>query len=234
MGPNGCGKTTLLDCVMALIKPAEGGIRLCGKLLDACRRPEIAQKIAYVPQLHNAAFPYTVREMVLMGRTAYAGAFSKPTPEDEKIALAALEQIGIAHFADKPYNRLSGGEIRLVLLARALAQKTPILLLDEPTAHLDFRNELLFLETVVNRCRAEGITAILATHSPDHAFFLASRGLNVRAAMMARGGIHDVGAPDAVITAENLRAVYGVKAKILTDTDEHGQPVRRVLLVETA
>jgi iron complex transport system ATP-binding protein len=234
MGPNGCGKTTLLDAIMGLKKPQAGEILLNGRQVGDYKRHEIARNIAYVPQLHDVTFPYTVREMVLMGRTAYTSAFGKPTREDEAICADALRRIGIAHFSEKLYSRLSGGEIKLVLLARALGQSAPVMLLDEPTAHLDYKNELLFLETVVGQCRAGGLTVILATHAPDHAFYLASKGLAVRAVMMAQGRLECCGEPDDVITSENIRAVYGVRAKIMTDTDLTGRPVKRVMLLETA
>jgi iron complex transport system ATP-binding protein len=219
---------------MALKKPQAGEIHLCGKPINEYKRHELARKIAYVPQVHDVTFPYTVREIVLMGRTAYAGIFGKPAKKDEDICDWAIRRIGIERFADKPYNRLSGGEVKLVLLARALGQKAPLMLMDEPTAHLDYRNELIFLETVVSQCIAEGITAIIATHAPDHAFYLASKGLDVTAVMMSGGGIECGGKPDDVITDDNIRAVYGVKAKILTDKDENGFIRKRVMLLQTA
>lgn len=233
MGPNGCGKTTLLDAVMGLKKPDEGNILLCGRPVGGLKRQEIAQKIAFVPQIHDVTFPYTVREVVLMGRTAYSGTFSGPSREDREICEQAMERIGIEKFADKPYSKLSGGELKLVLLARALGQRTPLMLMDEPTAHLDYKNELIFLETIVGECKAGNLTVVLATHSPDHAFYFASKGLNVRAVMMADGGIKCCGRPDDVITDDSIRSVYGVRAKILSDTDDDGGVIKRVVLLET-
>lgn len=234
MGPNGSGKTTLLDCIMALKNPQKGTVRLRGQSIKALKRYEIAQQIAFVPQLHDVTFPYTVRDMVLMGRTAYTGAFRRPSEEDERITMEVLERIGIEHFADRPYSRLSGGEIKLVLLARALGQKTPLLLLDEPTAHLDFRNELKFLETIVSLCRTEGITVIIATHAPEQAFYFAAKGLDVKAAMMSQGAIKCFGSPDDIITAENIHDVYGVKAKIIKHDDDDGDHIgSSIMLLET-
>ncbi len=234
MGPNGCGKTTLIDCIMAVDKPRNGEIFLMGKPLHQYRRHEIAQQIAYVPQTHDITFPYTVREMVLMGRTAYTGPFGKPSDEDEEICRQALRRVGMEQFADRPYSRLSGGEVKLVLLARALGQKTPLILMDEPTAFLDFRNELMFLETVVSLSREKHSSVLLATHSPDHAFYFASKGLPVNAAMLSRGEIRCCGRPEETVTSESILDVYGIRAKILTDTDQNGNTIRRVNLLETA
>jgi iron complex transport system ATP-binding protein len=231
MGPNGCGKTTLLDNVMAIHKPGAGKIDLMGAPLQSYKRLQIARHIAYVPQTHQIAFPYTVWEVVLMGRTAHMGAFGSPQPEDEDIALAALEKTGMAYFADTPYDRLSGGEVKLVLLARALGQQTALLVMDEPAAHLDLKNELLFLETFARLCREEHIAVLMATHSPSHPFFFEGKGLDCRTAMMGHGKILACGRPEDTVTAETIRQVYGVQAKI-TEENSGGMRMKAVIAYE--
>jgi iron complex transport system ATP-binding protein len=233
MGPNGCGKTTLLDNIMAIRRPGSGIIELMGKPLKTYKRHQIARHIAYVPQIHDITFPYTAKEIVLMGRTAYTGVFGEPKPEDEEIALDALAKVGIRHFADTPYSRLSGGELKLALLARALGQRAALIIMDEPTAHLDFKNELMFLETISELSSKENIAVLIATHSPAHAFYFDARGLDCRAAMMARGAIVAEGRPDDVVTVHHIEEVYGVKAGITLDQRD-GMAMKTVTLFGTA
>jgi len=233
MGPNGCGKTTLLDCIMAVHRPERGSITLLGRPLSAYRRHEIAREIAYVPQIHDIYFPYTVREMVLLGRTAYTGLFGEPKEEDEEISLAAMRRVGVDRFADQPYSRLSGGEIKLVLLARALGQQTRLIVMDEPTAHLDYRNELIFLETLASLVLDDRISVLMATHSPEHAYYFAGLGVDTRAALFRGGTIFAYGEPEEVITEPALEQVYGVKARIVTDVDENGRRIRSISLRRT-
>lgn len=233
MGPNGCGKTTLIDNIMRIHKPKYGKITLMGQPIDSYKRREIAQNISYVPQIHNITFPYTVKEIVMMGRTAYTGLFSEPKREDEIICKEALEKVGIVHLAEKPYNKMSGGEVKLVLLARALSQHTPLIIMDEPTAYLDFKNELLFLETIVELCCKEQIAVLIATHSPDHAFYFASKDLKVKGALMCEGHMAAYGDPDIVITEKNIERVYGVKAKINSETNDLGSKIKTITLLRT-
>ena len=215
MGPNGSGKSTLIDCIMGIHRPERGTILLDGKNVPAYSRQEIAQHAAYVPQNHSVTFPYTVREAVLLGRTAYLSAFGTPTAADERQAERALQRVGIQHLADRPYGSISGGELRLVLLARALCQQTPLVLMDEPTAHLDYRNELLFLETVSALCREDGISVLIATHAPDQAFYFESAGCRVSALFLEKGVLAAKGRPSDIITESRLAEVYGVRARIL-------------------
>ena len=123
------------------------------------------KKLSFVPQVHERTFPYTVEQIVLMGRNAYGSSFSGPREEDRRIVEEVLKRTGIAHLAQRPYTQISGGEMQLVLLARALVQNTSVVIMDEPSAHLDFRNELIFLENAARLIREESTSVLMATHS---------------------------------------------------------------------
>lgn len=208
LGPNGGGKTTLFKTMLGLLPPQGGEVRLGGSLLGDMPRIEVARRIAYVPQAHTAHFPYRVIDMVLMGRTAHMGPFAAPGPRDRAHALEALERLGIAGLADAEYTRISGGQRQLALIARALAQHAPTLVMDEPTASLDFGNQALVLSQIKALSKT-GLSIVLSTHEPDHAFACAS---NV--AVLANGGIAATGAPAKVVTARRLKQIYGVTVSI--------------------
>jgi iron complex transport system ATP-binding protein len=163
-----------------------------------------------------------------MGRTAYTGLFSEPKEKDEEISLKALDRVGMARYADMPYTQLSGGEIKLTLLARALGQQAGIIIMDEPTAHLDLRNELLFLETVCDLVKREGISVLIATHSPSHAFYFEGKGLPVRAALMRSGGEMFCGNPQDVLTEENIGEAFGIVTRLREETDRDGNLIRTI------
>lgn len=220
MGPNGSGKSTLLDTVLGLHVPDTGTILLNGKDLSGMDRKIIARHVAYVPQNHAVTFPYTVRKAVLMGRTAYLSPFGSPTKDDRVRCEQALKQVGIEALADRPYNTISGGELRLVLLARALCQDAPLILMDEPTAHLDYRNELMLLGTVCTLSREHGITMVIATHAPQQAFYLENKHINIQTMFLKKGSVAAFGTPENCITTELLRDVYGIEAKILDSDGE--------------
>ncbi len=214
LGPNGCGKTTLLKSINSLIKPARGKMEIDGRDMSEMSQPEIARAIGYVPQLHQPAFPFTVLEVVLMGRAPHLGLFSSPTHCDIAIADEAINTMGIMAMRDKPYTQLSGGERQLVVFARVLAQKPSIILLDEPTSHLDFGNQVRLL-TIVERLASTGIPIIMTSHFPDHAFMVSNKVM-----LMKNGRIVDMGAPDEVVTENNLNNVYDMRVKIINiDSD---------------
>ena len=151
-----------------------------------------------------------------MGRTAYTGIFSLPSAEDKRIAEEALETVGISDFRDRPYTQLSGGETQLVLVARALAQQTPILIMDEPTSHLDFRNELIILETVVKLVNLTGITVVIATHSPNHPFYFEGSGAGTTVALMNNTEIAALGTPSDVLTEKNMSGTFNVSSRVIS------------------
>jgi iron complex transport system ATP-binding protein len=208
LGPNGSGKTTLFKTLLGLL-PAQGGeVSIDGRRLEGLARAEVARRVAYVPQAHAAHFPYTVLDMVVMGRTAHLGPFARPGPRDHGAAMAALETLGIADLAGADYTRISGGQRQLALIARALAQAAPLIVMDEPTASLDFGNQALVLREVC-ALAAQGYGIVLSTHDPDHAF---ACGTDV--ALLHDGGLAAHGRPEVVLTAARLEAVYGVPVSI--------------------
>ena len=208
LGPNGAGKTTLFKTLLGLL-PAQGGrVLLDGRPLASLARAEVARRIAYVPQAHAAHFPYSVQDMVLMGRTAHLGPFARPGPDDHAAALAALQMLAIAPLADADYTRISGGQRQLALIARALAQAAPLIVMDEPTASLDFGNQALVLRQV-RALAAEGYGIVLSTHAPDHAFACATR-----VALLHAGTLLASGPPAAILTPARLETVYGIKVVV--------------------
>jgi iron complex transport system ATP-binding protein len=174
----------------------------------------------YVPQAQLGVFPFTVAEVVLMGRTAHVGPFSTPTRRDRELAEEMLALLGIGHLAARSYTEISGGERQLTLIARALAQQPAILVMDEPTASLDFGNQVRVLGEV-ERLAARGIAVMLSTHDPDHAFLCAHR-----VALLHEGRLARLGPPDEVVTRDSLRAVYGVEVAVLEMTRPDGRRSR--------
>jgi iron complex transport system ATP-binding protein len=223
LGPNGSGKTTLFRTLLGLL-PAQGGqVALDGADLYSRARAEVARLVSYVPQAHAAFFPFTVQEVVLMGRTAHLGVFSSPSRHDREVAGAVLERMRLAPLADSIYTRISGGERQLTLIARALAQEARIVVMDEPTANLDFGNQVRVLEHIQSLARS-GIGILLSTHDPDQAFLCATR-----VAMLHEGRLAYSGAPDEVITAESLKRIYGVDVMVTRVAMEGGRE-RRVCI----
>jgi iron complex transport system ATP-binding protein len=211
LGPNGGGKTTLLKTLLGLIPPRAGEVRLAGHSLAASSMRERARFLAYVPQSHVATFAFPVETVVLMGRTAHGNLFSGPTARDRAVAAAALERFGIAHLAGRPYTMISGGERQLVLLARALAQEPRFIVLDEPTASLDFGNQGKVMREI-RTLAASGHGVLFTTHDPNQALRLADRAFLLRAGTRVTDG-----SVNTVLTRENLEALYGAPVRVLRD-----------------
>lgn len=209
LGPNGGGKTTLFRTLLGLLPSHGGDVRLQGTALHALTRSEVARLAGYVPQGHTAYFAYTLRQFVLMGRTARLGAFAVPGAVDRRIADQALESLGIEALAERPINEVSGGERQLALVARALAQEPRLLVMDEPTASLDFGNRVRVLERIL-ALSASGIAVLFSSHDPDHAFIGAQRAL-----LLAEGRVLESGDPRKVVRAETLQRLYGVPVEVV-------------------
>ncbi|MGD9806659.1 MAG: ABC transporter ATP-binding protein [Hyphomicrobiaceae bacterium] len=208
LGPNGCGKTTLFKTILGLLPAIGGRVTIDGVDLTSLSRSDIAHRMAYVPQAQSGVFPYTALDLVLMGRTVHRGFFSGPTREDRAFARDALAELGIADLADRDVMRLSGGQRQLVLVARAIAQAAPLIVMDEPTASLDFGNQVRVLADI-KRLATQGVGIVLSTHDPDHAF-----AIGTRVALMRDGCLITTGAPADVLTANRLQEVYGVPVTI--------------------
>ena len=208
LGANGCGKTTLLKSILAFLTPQHGQVLLYGKDIHQMDERERARKIAYIPQYHTPPFPFTVRDVVLMGRTPHLSRICRPTEKDCRIADESMERLGIAHYANKSYTALSGGQRQMVVIARALAQQPDLLIMDEPTASLDFGNQYLVLAQVKKLAR-EGMGVLMVTHNPDHAFYCADRII-----AMEDGKILSMGDAGKVINEAVMKAVYHMPVKV--------------------
>ncbi len=216
IGPNGCGKTTFLDCLLGILKLKKGQVLINGENMKNYKANEIARHIAYVPQFHGTTFPYTVLEVVTMGRAAYTSWFNLPSKEDYEIAEKALEMVGISKFKDKSYTELSGGEVQLVMIARAIAQNSSTIVMDEPAAHLDFRHELIVLENIVQLAKKKGKSIVMATHFPNHAFYFENNKIDTFVALMSNGKLIAYGRPTEVLNEDNLEELYKIKSKIIS------------------
>lgn len=231
IGQNGCGKSTLLDCVLGAAQLKQGDIFLGGNSIAAYKPNEIARKIAYVPQTHKSSFPYTVEQVVLMGRTAYLDAFAGPDGKDKQLVEKALELVGILHLAPCPYTQISGGELQLVMLARALVQDTPLIIMDEPTSHLDFRNELIFMETVGKLVTENMVGVLMATHSPNQAFYFENKNVPVRVFAMGDKRILKSGIPCEVLSEAAMEEIYHIEAKRI-ESDNGTNPLRQIIPIK--
>lgn len=204
LGANGAGKTTLLRTLLGIMPPLAGEVRVAGQPVSAWSRRAFAQHVGYVPQAQSGVFPFSVGEVVLMGRAARIGRFATPGRDDRRRAHEALASLGIDHLHDRDYTRISGGERQLALIARALVQEPVLLVMDEPTAALDFGNQIRVL-THIEALRARGMTVLMTTHQPEHALRVASR-----IALLGEGRLLACGPPRETATPRALADLYRV------------------------
>lgn len=209
LGANGAGKSTLIKCLAGINPPSAGEILINGVSAAKMRRKDFARRVAYIPQSAAPVFPIEVRDFVAMGRAPHKSFFSQPDSKDYKMVRETLEKLGIARLEYKMCTELSGGERQMALFASAIVQEPELLLLDEPTSHLDFGNQIKVLKTVKNLAEEKGISIIMATHAPEHAFLAGNL-----AALLKGGRMCAWGPPASAITEESVCDVFGVKVKI--------------------
>lgn len=212
IGPNGCGKTTLLRAITRVVPWTSGEVTLLGEAASRLPRRELSQRVAAVPQ--NPVLPagYTALEVVLMGRTPHLGFLEQERPADYRRAREALALVGAEGLASRSVDELSGGERQSVVLARALAQDAPLLLLDEPTANLDIGHQIALFRLVRGLAQGRGLAVLAAIHDLTLAALHCHR-----LVLMAQGTVLAEGRPHQVLTPENLRRAYGARATILRD-----------------
>ena len=214
LGPNGSGKTTLFRTLLGLTPALQGAALLNGRAISELTPEVIARAVAYVPQVSANFANFSVIEVVLMARAPHLPWYASPGTKDRAIAENALAELNIGDFADREFTELSGGERQLVMIARALASEATILLMDEPTASLDFGNQFLILDEIA-ALKARGVAVIFTTHHPDHALRIADQTLTI-----ARDGKVEIGATGIVLNAASLTALYGIDIDLINS--RHG------------
>lgn len=208
LGPNGVGKSTLFRCMLGLLTPSSGNVNIDGDNISTMSAAQLSKHIAYIPQSHNPVFNFSVLDMVLMGTTAQLGQFSSPGKAQQDLAESAMERLGILHLKDRSYGNISGGERQLTLIARAIAQSAKILVMDEPSASLDFGNRIRVMQTVRNLTK-DGYAVIQSTHDPDQAYMYSDMVL-----AMYDGRILAWGTPQDTINNNVISTLYGVDVEV--------------------
>ena len=210
-GPNGAGKSTLLKCIIGIWRGYSGEILLNGKRVDSLSFEKRAKLFSVVFQDHEPLFPYTVSEIVLMGRISYIGLFSHPKDSDYRKVEEVLRLIGIYDLKEHPYTRISGGERQLTLIARALTQETPVILLDEPTNNLDFKNQYLVLSKIRKIVKEKGLISVIILHDPNLTSIFSDKVI-----VLKNGKVLHNGDPKEVMTKEVLKEVYGIEVEVIS------------------
>lgn len=209
LGPNGAGKTTLLRCLLGFTEPKQGNLKLSGEPITELSARQRARLVAYVPQNTSSAFPFTALDIAVMGRTPHISLISTPSEKDREMTMGVLEELGIAHLADRSFSQLSGGERQLTLIARALVQESPTLVLDEPTAALDYGNAMRILRTA-RELASQGRAVLMTTHEPDHVLAGADRAL-----LLDEGRLIADGKPASTLTSQSMSRLYGIDVHVV-------------------
>lgn len=227
LGQNGIGKTTILKCVTGILKWRQGQTMINGKSMGSSREAQKQIPIGYVPQAHGLSFPYTVRELVTMGRARHIGLLSVPSKTDKKIVDQAIDEVGISAIRDKSCRQLSGGQLQLVFIARALASEPKVLVLDEPESHLDFRNQFMIINLIMRLVRERGLSCIINTHYPEHALRLSDTTL------LMGPNSYLFGRTKEIITEKRVKEYFGINAKILP-VPYKGEEINAFVVLDSA
>lgn len=209
LGPNGVGKTTLLKCMVGLLDWIEGKSFLYGEDIKHINTKKLWSKVSYIPQSHTFAFSITGLEMVVLGRSAHLGIFEQPGIKDIEMAEEIMKQIGIERLASKDCNHMSGGELQMVLIAKALINKPDLIILDEPETGLDFHNQILVLNLIERMAHENGICAVMNTHYPTNAISISDEAL-----MLNRTGDYVYGKTQDILTEENISKAFHVNVAV--------------------
>lgn len=208
IGPNGSGKSTLLRCIGGIVPATSGNVMMGGISISAISRRERAHLIGFVPQQEIPVFAFKIRDVVVTGRVSHHSIFGIPSSDDYQKAEEAMQAVGIPHLSGRICTEISGGEWQLVMIARALAQDPRILLLDEPTSHLDLANQMKVM-SVIEKLVRQGYTCILVSHNPDQVFLI-----DGMVAVMKKGEIIYSGHPSEVITTQVMKETYGIQVMV--------------------
>ena len=220
LGPNGVGKTTLFKSILGFIPLIGGKITLDNINKDDISIKEFAKNVAYVPQSTNSPFPFTVPDVVVMGRMSRIKRFERPSIRDYMIAYKALDALSVSYLRNKLYTEISGGERQMVLIARALAQSPKLLVMDEPTANLDLGNQIRVLSTI-KKLSSMGLGVLMTTHSPDHEFLCCDRVI-----LLTKNKEVMVGSVDGIVSEDNLKQAYNIDVRIAEIKDNIGKTVK--------
>lgn len=210
LGQNGIGKTTLIKCLTGILKWTDGYTMIDGEKISNIRD---IKGLGYVPQAHPLSFSYTVRQIILMGRTRYVGTFSVPSVKDREAVDQAMEETGIKDLADRSCNQLSGGQLQMALIARALVANPKIMILDEPESHLDFKNQFLILKLIEKLAMEKHISCIINTHFPEHALMMSDKTLLLGKHKYLYGDTEDM------IEETNIADYFQIKSRIVEVKD---------------
>lgn len=208
LGPNGVGKTTLIKCLTGLLKWTRGETFLEGKNISSIKENEIWSKISYIPQKRNFSFPYTGLEMVLFGSTSSLNIFEKPKEKERIRAREVMNMIGIDHLSNKNANKMSGGELQMLLIARSLVKDPKIIILDEPESGLDYKNQLIILN-LIKKLSERGVIIVMNTHYPEHALKISNKCL-----LLKYDNTYKFGSTRDVLNRKNLKKSFSVDVKI--------------------